>query len=270
MTVSDPYSSAQPFTSDPAQVINSAPVIADPGDLEIYTGQQVWLPLSVTDADGDSITWDVRNLPPGLTFDPVATTISGTVGALTGLQGAGIYPPNHIELMRNPEYARGFNSAIGDSYVGVALWIGGAYSLSMMAGWFRATPAVVASPGVQNALQRTAENSERLAGAAQRLAVNLNNVQIQNGVARVSVGHVDTINRADIRTLIDHLARNGATTVRLEAMLQNPRLSEFLLNPRARRLLLGLDSELNVLGEVRLGTSVERLVEIVIRVTNGG
>ena len=62
--------------------------------MDIYTGQQVWLPLSVTDADGDSITWDVRNLPPGLTFDPVTTTVGIDVGgeAPVVVEGEGSLP----------------------------------------------------------------------------------------------------------------------------------------------------------------------------------
>jgi hypothetical protein len=100
--------------------------------------------------------------------------------------------------------------------------------------------------------------------AAQRLGVNLSKVQIQDGVARVPVGFAQTLNRADLQALSAYLRHRGATSVRIEAMVQHPRLSEMLLNPRARRILLGQKSEVKVLGEVKLGNTTERHIEIII------
>jgi hypothetical protein len=58
---------------------NVAPVLTSPGNQINAAGDQVSLQLSATDADGDALTYTASGLPPGLTLDPIAGTISGTL-----------------------------------------------------------------------------------------------------------------------------------------------------------------------------------------------
>ncbi|MHB1423596.1 MAG: beta strand repeat-containing protein [Gemmataceae bacterium] len=58
---------------------NVAPVLTSPGNQINSAGDQVSLQLSGTDADGDALTYTASGLPPGLTLDPIAGTITGTL-----------------------------------------------------------------------------------------------------------------------------------------------------------------------------------------------
>lgn len=58
---------------------NVAPVLTSPGNQSNSAGDPVSLSLSATDADGDALTYTATGLPPGLTLDPIAGTISGTL-----------------------------------------------------------------------------------------------------------------------------------------------------------------------------------------------
>ena len=66
----------QPFDWDIANT-NRAPIWNHPGDPSTYEGEAVSLPLSATDLDGDSLTLDAMNLPPGLYFDAPSETVLG-------------------------------------------------------------------------------------------------------------------------------------------------------------------------------------------------
>jgi cyanophycinase-like exopeptidase len=58
---------------------NVAPVLTSPGNQTNAAGDVVSLQLAATDADGDSLTYTASGLPPGLTLDPIAGTITGTL-----------------------------------------------------------------------------------------------------------------------------------------------------------------------------------------------
>jgi hypothetical protein len=58
---------------------NVASVLTSPGNQTNAAGDTVSLQLSATDADGDNLTYTASGLPPGLTLDPIAGTISGTL-----------------------------------------------------------------------------------------------------------------------------------------------------------------------------------------------
>jgi hypothetical protein len=58
---------------------SNPPVFTNPGDQTTPQGAPVSLQLSATDSDGDLLTYSAWGLPPGLTLDSYAGTISGTV-----------------------------------------------------------------------------------------------------------------------------------------------------------------------------------------------
>ncbi|HEY7309296.1 MAG TPA: putative Ig domain-containing protein [Gemmataceae bacterium] len=58
---------------------NVAPVLTSPGAQTNAAGDFVSLPLTATDADGDTLTYTAIGLPPGPTLDPVMGVISGTL-----------------------------------------------------------------------------------------------------------------------------------------------------------------------------------------------
>lgn len=58
---------------------NSAPTIANPGSQETALGTAVYLPLSVTDLDGDDLYFSADGLPPGLIIDSTTGVIAGTI-----------------------------------------------------------------------------------------------------------------------------------------------------------------------------------------------
>jgi hypothetical protein len=110
-----------------------------------------------------------------------------------------------------------------------------------------------------------------VAQAAADLGVNLEQVRIENGVARLVVGRANTITVADVRTISSHLRSLGANSVVIETYLENPRLSELMTNPRAVQLLLGNDTaRLSVQGQITIGNATERLVQITAELRPAG
>ncbi|MEM9529789.1 MAG: putative Ig domain-containing protein [Pseudomonadota bacterium] len=59
--------------------VNANPVLADPGDQQGTVGDAVLLDLNASDPDGDDLTFDASNLPPGLSLAPGSGRISGTL-----------------------------------------------------------------------------------------------------------------------------------------------------------------------------------------------
>jgi hypothetical protein len=107
--------------------------------------------------------------------------------------------------------------------------------------------------------------SDAASQAARDLGINLSRAMIESGIARLTVGRAETLRPADIRVLASYLEALGATSVVIQAVMENPRLSELITNPRAVRLLLGNSSaRATVLGEVTLGHVTERMVEITV------
>ena len=67
--------------------------------------------------------------------------------------------------------------------------------------------------------------------AARRLGVDLNNVTIKDGVARVRNGEASKLDASDINALKDHLRRQGVTRVEVDSgLLANEKLDTFLRN----------------------------------------
>ncbi len=58
---------------------NVAPSLTSPGNQTNSAGDQVSLQLSASDVDSDSLSYTATGLPTGLTLDPIAGTISGTL-----------------------------------------------------------------------------------------------------------------------------------------------------------------------------------------------
>jgi hypothetical protein len=102
-----------------------------------------------------------------------------------------------------------------------------------------------------------------LAEAANRLGINLSTIRIENGVARFNVEFANDLLHSDMRTVAAYLRSQGANSVVIQAMAQNERVSRYVANPRALRLLMGNSSaRATTLGEVTIGNVTERLVEI--------
>jgi len=59
--------------------VSAPPQLANPGNQVNAAGDQVSLSLSASDPNGAALTYTAANLPAGLTIDPVAGTISGTL-----------------------------------------------------------------------------------------------------------------------------------------------------------------------------------------------
>lgn len=59
---------------------NAAPSVTGPADQTSAEGDTVTLPIAASDPDGDALTFNATNLPPGLTIDPITGVISGTLG----------------------------------------------------------------------------------------------------------------------------------------------------------------------------------------------
>ncbi|HEY7426509.1 MAG TPA: putative Ig domain-containing protein [Gemmataceae bacterium] len=60
-------------------VSTAPPIWTAPGDQSNAVGDEVDLQLSAGDANGDYLTYTATGLPPGLTLDPIAGIISGTL-----------------------------------------------------------------------------------------------------------------------------------------------------------------------------------------------
>jgi hypothetical protein len=61
-----------------------------------------------------------------------------------------------------------------------------------------------------------------------------------------------------------YLRALGASSVRMTAYIQNPRLLQVLQNPRGARLLFGRPVQVNIIRQIRIGNVTEAIVEIVI------
>ena len=61
--------------------VNPLVTLTNPGAQTNVDGDNVTLSLSATDSAGNAVTYTAANLPPGLSIDPNAGTISGTVAA---------------------------------------------------------------------------------------------------------------------------------------------------------------------------------------------
>jgi hypothetical protein len=82
VTASDgTYSTSQTFQWAITHASNTAPTLGNPGNQDDAAGDAVWLTLSASDADGDSLTYSASGLPDGLYLDPFLSTIDGTIAA---------------------------------------------------------------------------------------------------------------------------------------------------------------------------------------------
>ncbi len=61
-----------------APIPNRLPVLNNPGNQSGYTGTAVTIPLSATDADGDTLTYSAGGLPAGVTIATTTGLITGT------------------------------------------------------------------------------------------------------------------------------------------------------------------------------------------------
>jgi hypothetical protein len=59
--------------------VNLTPILTSPGNQTNAAGDVVSLALTATDADNDTLTYTATGLPAGLSIDPAAGTISGTI-----------------------------------------------------------------------------------------------------------------------------------------------------------------------------------------------
>jgi hypothetical protein len=69
--------------NDPGAPVNQAPVVTNPGTRTATEGA-FSLPITATDADGDTLTYSASGLPGG-------TTINTSTGAITGTVTQGVY-----------------------------------------------------------------------------------------------------------------------------------------------------------------------------------
>ncbi len=65
---------------------NTPPVLTNPGDQTNWQGDVISLPLTASDADGDTLTYSATNLPVGLSIDSATGVISGVIDSTAGGQ----------------------------------------------------------------------------------------------------------------------------------------------------------------------------------------
>lgn len=98
-------------------------------------------------------------------------------------------------------------------------------------------------------------------GAAQRLGVDLNTVQIENGVLRARIGYLTDTRAigADVQTLVDFARQQGARTAVIDTQLiQHPILSDWAADPARVSSMLGRPAQVRVLEEATLPFLVNR------------
>ena len=78
---------AQMFSTEPQANTNTPPTYQEPDDFEYETGASLTISLDniFSDADGDTLTYTVTNLPAGLTYNSVSKQIEGTLTADAGV-----------------------------------------------------------------------------------------------------------------------------------------------------------------------------------------
>jgi hypothetical protein len=109
---------------------------------------------------------------------------------------------------------------------------------------------------------------DKVKEAANRLGIttNLEEVEIENGIARLNIGTTEQMQRADLQLVRDFLAGEGANTIEINAgLVQNQRLSDALVNHPS--LALGAPSTVEVVQEVDLGPlGVYRILKITSKI----
>lgn len=73
------------YRAIPSPSPNAPPLLALPAPPTHFVGQAVDIVLAASDPDGDPLYWTASGLPPGLALDPVAGTITGTLGQTPGV-----------------------------------------------------------------------------------------------------------------------------------------------------------------------------------------
>ena len=91
--ISDLDGMAVPFiVTDGSININSAPVMYNIGNKNIFEGQNLTFTLSSTDLNGDPLAYSASNLPPGAMFNPATATFMWTPNQ------SGIFQNLHFEV----------------------------------------------------------------------------------------------------------------------------------------------------------------------------
>jgi hypothetical protein len=79
VTASDQTLSANQTFTWTITIANHAPQLTSPGNQTNAAGDAVSLPVSASDADGNTLSYTASGLPAGLSVDPSSGTISGTI-----------------------------------------------------------------------------------------------------------------------------------------------------------------------------------------------
>ncbi|MCS7015989.1 MAG: putative Ig domain-containing protein [Gemmatales bacterium] len=75
VVINNPNASEPPSTDD-----NRAPVIVSPTpDIESVLGEPILVSYAAHDPDGDTLTWSISGLPPGLAYDATLRCVTGTI-----------------------------------------------------------------------------------------------------------------------------------------------------------------------------------------------
>jgi hypothetical protein len=85
-----PYASSRSFTLVVNRTSDQPPTLVNPGPQAGVAGDAVSLALAASDPEGDPLTFAATGLPDGLSLDPFAGVIKGTLG--NGAGSPGYYP----------------------------------------------------------------------------------------------------------------------------------------------------------------------------------
>ena len=97
---------------------DAAPVLTNPGTQVNVVGDSVNLPLSATEADGDTLFYSADGLPDGLWVDPFTGVISGTV-ADDALQTTPYAVTVTVDDGNGGTATQTFNWSVNDSVLGI-------------------------------------------------------------------------------------------------------------------------------------------------------
>ncbi len=200
-------------------------------------------------------------------FDPSGEIIPALIWGGAAL-GAWLFWPDEAQApapgqIVNPKAGQPILGALAGATMGLLALKGPAIAAAGGRGAIglgRGVVRVAAGAGAAAAAQ-----ADRLKEAMTRIGVNLDKIQIQNGVAKLEAGLANKLSRDDFQLLVDFLRRQGAKSVEIEAWLFNTKLSDLMVKrPDYVQWLFGGCSnvKMQVTLEVPIGNVTERLVTI--------
>ena len=84
---------------------NRPPTLTNPGPQTSAEGASVWLPMSASDPNADTLTFSAAALPPGLSIDPASGVIGGTLPYTAAESYTPTVTVNDLDALSNDLFA---------------------------------------------------------------------------------------------------------------------------------------------------------------------